>query len=248
MDYNKINELLKNTVNGRYRIGIHKLTSKIYDDDSYELLKCFLDEYYVRQGYGVKGLIKKFNLEITYTSFRNIIKFLCYELHSNNIATDALRLQRSENAKRQYKEKSGFFKDGIQENIHKKNINRGIQGYYWNSFRCKYVWLRSSWEYIYAKWLNKQNIDWDVEVSEYRLSDGTLYRPDFFLYENGVISKIVEVKGFWKNRLYKVKLLEDEYNINVIIVDDIKPYCENNISEKNEIKIWKNLRKLELKK
>ena len=247
MDYNKINILLKKIVKGDFRESINKLTPKILEHEFYGDLKEFLDEYYVKEEYGLKGLIKKYNLDITYTSFRNIVIFLGYKLHSSRIATKALKKQRSENAKKQYIEKSGFFKEGVQENIHKININRGIQGYYWNVSQNKYVWLRSSWEFIYAKWLNKNNIKWDIEIKNYRLSDGTLYRPDFFIFnENDVIDKIIEIKGFWKNRVYKPEFLKNEYNINVIVIDDIIPYCDKNITLNQEIKIWKKLRKLKL--
>jgi hypothetical protein len=249
MDYKKINELLIKIVNKEFKEGNRKLTDKIKKHPYFIYLKEFLDEYYVKEGYGIKSLIKKYELSITYTSFKNIIVFLGYELHSNKIATEALKKQRSENAKKQYINKTGFFKDGIQENIHKMNTNRGIQGYYWNDSLKKYVWLRSSWEFIYAKWLNKNNIIWDVEIVSYRLSDGTIYRPDFFIFnENNEIKKVVEIKGYWKNRLYKTFLLKEEYNVDIITIENIKPYCDNKLTLNEEINIWKSLRKLKLNK
>lgn len=230
-------------IKGRSR---YKFTNKILQDSKYKDLKEFLDDIYTKQGYGIKYLIKTYNFNITYSSFRHLIMFLPnIELHSDRIATNGLKKQRSENSKKQYKEKRGWFKPGVQESIKHRSDARGVQGYYWNESKQKYVWLRSSWEYSYAKWLNKQKINWDVEVQGFRLQDGHLYRPDFFIFdENNKLIKIVEIKGYWKRDEYKPKLLnEDLYNIDVIIIDNIKPY-----QEYNDLKTWKNIRKLKLNK
>lgn len=58
------------------------------------------------------------------------------------------------------------------------------------------------------------------------------------------MKKIVEIKGYWKDKSYKVDLLKDTYNLPIILIDDIQPYCETDI--KKEIKLWKCLRKLKL--
>lgn len=223
----------------------HKFTDLIFKDKRYKDLIKWLNDLYVKQGYGIKYLIKTYDLNITFPSFRHLILFIPgIELHSDRIATEALKKQRSENAKRQYIEKRGFFKPGCQESIKHKSDERGIQGYYWNSSMNKYVWLRSSWEYIYAKWLNKQKIKWDVECQCYKLNDNHLYRPDFFIFDdNNNLIKIVEIKGFWKRDEYKPKLLNEQLDIDVVIIDNITPYKEN-----NDEKTWKNIRKLKLSK
>ena len=129
----------------------------------------------------------------------------------------------------------------------KNKTTRGIQGYYWNTSKNKYVWLRSSWEYIYAKWLNEHKIEWDVEVKRYKLGN-TSYLPDFFIYENGKLTKIVEIKGYWKNKLYKYDKLKTLLgdSIELVLVTDIKPYT--NLPLKKEIETWRLLRKRELRK
>lgn len=245
MDLEKINSLFEDFKNKKFNVGNKRYTNKLLEDERLKLLKDFLDEEYVKNGYGIKYLIKTYNLNITFPVFRAFLLFLKYELHSNTIANETLKRLRSENAKTHYKEKTGFFKKGVQENIHSsKSITRGIQGYYWNKSKSKYVWLRSSWEYIYAKWLNEHNIIWDVEVKTYNL-DNTSYRPDFFIFdENNNIKSIVEIKGYWRNRVYKVDILKEKLDINVSVIYDISPYSKN---VNYDIKQWKLLRKLELK-
>lgn len=248
MDIENIKSLISDITNNKFKISQgcknFKFTNKILEDNRYKDLKELLDEVYIKQGYGIKYLIKHYNLNITYTSLRNLLIFLPdIELHSDRIATEGLKKQRRENSKRQYKEKKGFFTPGVQESIKHKSDARGVQGYYWNESKQKYVWLRSSWEYSYARWLNKQHINWDVEVKGFRLSDGHLYRPDFFIFdENDNLLKIIEIKGYWKRDEYKPKLLNEELKeIDIIIIDDIRPY-----QEKNDLRTWKNIRKLKL--
>lgn len=243
---NNINSLLLDIDNKKFKIGNKKITDAILNDYRYNDLINFLNSVYVEQGYGFKSIINKFNIKTTYTKLRNIIKFLNIKIHSNVEANDCLRKQRSEISKSNYKNKLGWFKEGVQEKIKNHKTARGIQGYYWNSYKNKYVWLRSSWEFIYAKWLNNNNINWDVEVCKYKLNDGTLYRPDFFIFdENNNIKYIVEIKGYWKNHAYKTNLLHDTFNIKTILIEDMTPYLESTML--NEIKLWKNLRKLKLK-
>ena len=49
------------------------------------------------------------------------------------------------------------------------------------------------------KWLDSNKIDWDVESQQWMIGNET-YRPDFFIYENGILKKIIEVKGYFKNK------------------------------------------------
>lgn len=243
MDY--IKNFILEISNGKFRDGIHKISNKIKDDERFEKTYDWLYDTYVVNGQGFKSIIKDYNLEVGYTFLRNLVTFLEFPKHSNRQANDFLKSRRSKIAKENFKNKTGFFKDGIQESIHHYSTERGIQGYYWNCSLNKYVWLRSSWEFIYAKWLNKQkNVVWDVECKEYLLSDNTHYRPDFFIMDNDKIIQIVEIKGYWKNRAYKIKMLSDEYDLPVTMIDDIKPYLEYSLNE--EITLWKNLRKLKL--
>ena len=62
--------------------------------------------------------------------------------------------------------------------------------------------LRSSYELFYAKWLDKNNIEWEYEP-RYTLSNGMSFSPDFKLFrhsECGIIVEIVEIKGYWTEK------------------------------------------------
>lgn len=241
-----IKSFLKDVSDGKFRVGNKKFNESVKQDERYEIFYKWLRNKYIKEGRGFKSIIKDYDLNVGFSFLRRFGVFLGFKLHSNKEANFFLKKRRSENARKDFLNKTGFFKNGVQEGIHHKSVKRGIQGYYWNVSKNKYVWLRSSWEFIYAKWLNKQkNIVWDVEIRQYKLSDNTSYRPDFFIYdEEGELKKIVETKGYWKDKLYKVELLRKEYKLPIVVIDNIKPYCENNLNR--EIKLWKQLRKLEL--
>lgn len=55
--------------------------------------------------------------------------------------------------------------------------------------------MRSSYELVYANWMDNQNIQWEYEP-QFRLSDGRLFSPDFRL-SNG---DIIEIKGYWTKK------------------------------------------------
>lgn len=216
--------------------------TKIKEDCRYIDLYNFLKVEYIEKEQGIKYLIKYKNLNVTYSILRTIILKSDLGLHTPNVITDHLRNIRSINANKQLIEHSGFFSHEAQKNTHDKI--RGLQGYYFNSTLNKYVWLRSSWEYIYAKWLNSHNIKWDVECKTFVLNNES-YRPDFFIFDDDDnLVSIVEVKGYWKNRLhkyYELKQLHPELDLSLIT--DISPYTYNYKKDKNT---WKSLRKLEL--
>lgn len=115
---------------------------------------------------------------------------------------------------------------------------RGYSGFY-KKLDGTYVFLRSSWEYIYAKWLDKNNINWKIEEHKYKLKNGEWYRPDFFIYENKELTQIVEIKGFYKNRRYKARLLRAQLTIPVILIEDVRKYTFNMAKDIHQ---WKNIR------
>ena len=208
-----LNDITDNKfVNDKGRVANKKdRYTKIQEDVRYVDLYNFLITEYVENNQGIKYLIKYKELNISYSVLRKLILKFGLELHTPNKISDHLRNIRSINARKQLAEHSGFFSHEVQKNTHSKI--RGLQGYYYNSTINKYVWLRSSWEYIYAKWLNSHNIKWDVECKTFKLSEET-YRPDFFIYDNNDnLVSIVEVKGFWQNRLHKYYELKESYPV-----------------------------------
>ena len=250
----KIYDDLENNENFIKYFNKNKLGSKRrlkYKNDY--ILKCLIEENkfkfnifekslkeYYDLGYGFKNIGKLLN--ISYSNVRQIFYYLNIKYRKGyNVVTDKLKEIRRINA----------IKSGGWRNRNIKNIKteRGVQGYYYNKSIKKYVWIRSSWEYIYAKWLDKNNFIWNVEFKSYKINNIEYYRPDFFIFDkNNNLTSIIEIKGYWKNRLWKTILLKEKLkNINVILIENINNYLEENTTYGSELKKWKKERLLKLK-
>ena len=205
------------------------LKSAIIDEES----KQYLSKLY-ESGYGLKILARE--LDISYSRFRTLfISYLGLEIRKGqNIVTDKVREFRSERVK---KENNPWFDWCSNKPEMHKACSRGIQGYFLKKDGSK-VWLRSTYEFIFAKWLDKNNIEWKIEETQFNLSNNETYRPDFFIYENCKLLMIVEIKGYFDNRRYKAELFKTEFAIPLIIIDNIDDYCTNYEQEKKE---WKSL-------
>lgn len=76
-------------------------------------------------------------------------------------------------------------------------VSHGNGAYY------KGAWMRSSWELLFAKWLDKQGIKWNHEPQAFPINytyekikkEGT-YRPDFYL---PTLDLWIEIKGWWRD-------------------------------------------------
>lgn len=64
----------------------------------------------------------------------------------------------------------------------------------------KDIWFKSTWEALVAEYFDQNGIEWKYEEASYRLSDRMSYRPDFFIYDQGKFLKIVEVKGYFREK------------------------------------------------
>lgn len=196
-----------------------------------------IEEVYL-SGYGLKLISRE--LGIAYTSLRTVFRYLNIEIRKGrDVSTDVTKKFRSERVKGN---KNPWYDWTHTHPEMWKTNSRGIQGYY-TTFTGETIWLRSSWEYIFAKWLDSKQIPYKVEAKNYKLKNGETYRPDFTLFNaDGSIQKIVEVKGFYKDRVYKVQMFRDEYpDITLEMVDDISPYCINSDYYK-ELTKWKLLK------
>lgn len=75
-------------------------------------------------------------------------------------------------------------------------VSHGNGSYY------KKAWMRSNWELLFAKWLDKQGFKWSHEPQAFPIKytykkvkkEGT-YRPDFYLPQ---LDLWVEIKGWWR--------------------------------------------------
>ncbi len=128
-----------------------------------------------------------------------------------------------------YKKPLGKCLDEEKEVERKKKISLKMMGNRNSKGRgtkilYKGYWLRSTWEFEVAKYLDSNSIKWDYEVTHYKLKGNRTYRPDFFIYDdNNEFKKIIEVKGYWyKNNKEKLEEFLETYEIEVEIWDRSK--------------------------
>ena len=70
--------------------------------------------------------------------------------------------------------------------------------------------------------------------------------PDFFIYDEYMnLKQIVEIKGYWKNKVYKFdKLKETMLDIDCVIIEEIKFFTKKTVQQ--EIREWRRQRILNL--
>lgn len=80
--------------------------------------------------------------------------------------------------------------------------------------------MRSSWEVLYAEYLDSLGIAWIYEPKFFKLSNGHRYTPDFYLSE---LNEYHEVKGFLSSAAAeKMDLFQKDYpNEKLVVVRDI---------------------------
>lgn len=119
---------------------------------------------------------------------------------------------------------------------------KGYSGYYKN------VYLRSSYEYAFAMYLDSKSVTWAYEAKEYEL-DNVTYIPGFFIYDDkGETVRVVEVKSSLPKELkkaeYRKQAMKNLYNIDVEIItykDLLKIYRKDmDISLNSVITKWLN--------
>lgn len=84
----------------------------------------------------------------------------------------------------------------------------------------KNIWMRSSYEIAYAKWLDKKKTKWIYESKTFDLGEMN-YTPDFYLPENDTY---IEIKGYWRTgALLRFKLFKQKFpNLKIKIMNKNK--------------------------
>lgn len=86
----------------------------------------------------------------------------------------------------------------------------------WVIIGSQKCFFRSSWEKAVAYYLNSLNVDWRYEYKRYVLSSDLTYTPDFFIMDGDRIVKIIEVKGWVKEKdRQKITLFKKQFNIPI---------------------------------
>lgn len=95
----------------------------------------------------------------------------------------------------------------------------GKGDYYESPLQGK-IWLRSTYELAYAKYLDSQKILWYYEIETFDLENDT-YTPDFFLPK---FEKFVEIKGYlYPKAKVKINKFKEEYpfDLEILYKDDL---------------------------
>jgi len=89
------------------------------------------------------------------------------------------------------------------------------KGSHYDSLYQGKIWLRSSYELAYAKYLDSINEIWYYEIKTFDLENMT-YTPDFFLPRE---NKFIEIKGYMNDiSLIKITKFLEQYNENFEIL------------------------------
>ncbi len=100
-----------------------------------------------------------------------------------------------------------------QRCYHKNKISVGS---HYKRYYYKNIYFKSSYEYKYALYLDKNNIKWQYEAKSFDLGN-TSYRPDFYLSET---DEWIEIKGWWRpDAKIKFDLFRAKFpNIKIIVL------------------------------
>lgn len=216
-----------------------KLRNNRIGSTRYNRVKKKLTHIYLDKEYGIKSLAKE--LDLSYTVTRQLLEFLDIPMRKGrNVVTERVKKLRKEKAIFESEHKIGFNDPSIKRKY--DGMARGVQGYYFNQSTQSYVWLRSSWEYIFAKWLDKTKHNWKIETKHYIVND-RVYRPDFFLYnDKWELTKIIEIKGYWDNNSDKAETLNKMIKEDMVIIRNMEKYIPENSTYAIELAEWKQRR------
>ena len=126
---------------------------------------------------------------------------------------------------------SQTIRDKISKTNKRLGINKGRKnGMFGKStphgkhIKYKNIGFRSSYEVIYAKYLDKNNIKWQYESKTFDLGN-TTYTPDFYLPET---NEYIEIKGWWRDDAKKkFKLFKKLYNKKIYLITEKDLKCLN---------------------
>jgi len=95
------------------------------------------------------------------------------------------------------------------------------KGSYYDSPLQGTIWLRSSYEIAYAKYLDEHKILWMYEMETFELSNEMTYTPDFFLPK---FKKFIDTKGYMKKEAQeKINKFKEEYpwDLEILYKEDL---------------------------
>jgi len=108
-------------------------------------------------------------------------------------------------------------------NAHNNKTNKSIIRHYYSGYYMDiHHYVRSGWEHNIARILQWSQLNYDYECHTFKLSNGTTYTPDFYIYADNTF---YEVKGEMRtNTLTKYNMFKEEYPEKKLIIIDGKIY------------------------
>lgn len=194
-----------------------------------DALKDFIRTVYCDYEIGYKIIASSFNS--TYTKIRRLIS-KCVDTDSIRVGMDVI----TKNIKKLRSDRVQLDNPWKREESNKHRTSKGVAGNY--THNDTQYWLRSTYEYVYMKWLIDNNIKFEFEPMRFKLKNGETYLPDFFIYDEGGNITVIELKGIvFDKRIHKPQMLKEEYGYNVEIITDISKYTK--IGYDKELVQWK---------
>ncbi len=92
----------------------------------------------------------------------------------------------------------------------------------WYNKNGEKIWMRSSYEIAFARWLDGKNLTWDYEPKRFYLKDRT-YMPDFWIKE---WNSWIEIKGWFHERHQETIRQFREYNSDENLLVLTRPLLE----------------------
>ena len=107
-------------------------------------------------------------------------------------------------------------------NARQEAIILAKRNYYNGYYMDIHHYVRSGWEHNFARILQWCQLDYDYEKYSFKLSDGSVYLPDFYVHADDTF---YEIKGEMREASYrKIKLFMDDYPDKKLIVINEKIY------------------------
>lgn len=215
-----------------------------------------------------KGFDKLIPQAISYFNFKTIekeeaIKIINLINKSNSALSESYWILRKEMSKEEYfplwkkyceNWVKSSYKNTNRSSVSKKfigiNKSRGYSG--WVEVKDKKFYCRSQFEFICINYLHEiynENYSIEYEHSIFHLSKSKSYKPDYFIFKNNVLIKIIEVKSdvsFLKTN--ECKELENYFKKNKIdfeVFYDVRQILKNFPLIKEKLIIWKESASIE---
>lgn len=115
--------------------------------------------------------------------------------------------------------KDKYCSEECSRHAHDNRINSSmVRQYYSGYYMDIHHYVRSGWEHNIARILQYLQMDYDYEMHSFKLSNGSVYIPDFYVYADDTY---YEVKGEIRtNTLAKYNMFREEYpNLNFVIIN-----------------------------